>query len=178
MLYQLKYTNSRGEVLEFKPNENLFVNPTEVVVHGSFPYRLQTFEGFGEVGANIGTTKAPYQDGSTIVDRTLEERFPYLRFFIIAKDWDELSKYRRKAGRVFNPKLSGKFELRYGENVFVLNANPESVPVFGSEDMVGKSQLVSVNFIAPNPYWQTESITEEPTFEPLFHFPFEGEFEM
>src|SRR5699024_6843259 len=39
-------------------------------------------------------------------------------------------------------------------------------------------QKALINLSCPNPYWQSPGITEEPAFEPLFEFPFEGEFEM
>ena len=173
MFYKLKYTNENGEVLDFKPSVNKFTDLSEINTDVKYPYRLQKFEGFGELKSNIDTVKAPYQDGSTIVGMTFAERYPYLQFIIDAKDYDALSDYRRKAIRILNPKLDGKFELNYGEHTFVLDVKPESVPVFGDEDVAGRTQAVSINFIAANPYWKSPIIQEEPmaAFVELFEFP-------
>ncbi|MEL3959650.1 phage tail family protein [Caldifermentibacillus hisashii] len=178
MLYKLKYINERGESIEFKGNQYDFQEPTEFKNKTTNPFNLIRFEGFGEVGANVQLQKAPFQDGSTHIETQLEERHPYLEFVIVANDWNTLSMYRQTVSQVFNPKINGRFELSFDNKTYVLDSIPESVPFFADEDAVGRSQVVSVNFICPSPYWKSPTIEEQPTFEPLFQFPFEGVFEI
>lgn len=181
MLYELKYINNHGESIIFGSNNYEFTDT--ISKDGELPrstFSLMKFEGFGEVMANIQLQKAPYQDGSTHIDTVLDERTPYIEFLIQAKDFYQLSSLRKVVSRVFNPKISGIIELSYGGNTYTINAKPEHVPVFVDEglDALGTVQTASLSFICPNPYWQSDTITEEPTFEALFEFPYEGEFEM
>lgn len=173
MLYKLKYINERGESIEFKGNQYDFQEPIEFKNKTTNPFNLIRFEGFGEVGANVQLQKAPFQDGSTHIDTRLQERNPYLEFVIVADDWSNLSNYRKHVARVFNPKINGRFELSYDDKTYVLESIPENVPFFADEDAVGKSQVVSVNFVCPNPYWKSPTIQEEPmaAFVELFEFP-------
>ncbi|WP_346206822.1 phage tail domain-containing protein [Caldifermentibacillus hisashii] len=178
MLYKLKYINERGESIEFKGNQYDFQEPIEFKNKTTNPFNLIRFEGFGEVGADVQLQKAPFQDGSTHIDTRLQERNPYLEFVIVSDDWSNLSNYRKYVSSVFNPKINGRFELSFDNKTYVLDSIPESVPFFADEDTVGRSQVVSVNLICPNPYWKSPTIEEQPTFEPLFQFPFEGAFQM
>ena len=62
--------------------------------------------GLGEVEVGIESQKAPYQDGSTYIDNTLENRALSMEGTIIAKgNPDALPAARRKLQRVLNPKL-------------------------------------------------------------------------
>src|SRR5690606_17919818 len=105
--------------------------------------------------------KAPFQDGSTHIDTVREERNPYMEFVILSDGWNNLSSYRQHVSRDFNSKINGRFELTYDDKAFVLDCIPESVPFFADEDAVGRSQVVSVNFICPNPYWQTVHVSSK-----------------
>lgn len=156
MVYKLTYINENGDRIEFKGAGNEFIAPLSapIIVEGG--YRLINFEGFGEVGAQISTTKSPYQDGSTHTGTTLNERYPRIEFIMVANSFESLSNLRKHASRVFNPKIKGQFKLEYGANHYVLDVIPEHVPSFMSEDMVGKTQKASVDLIAPNPYWLSE----------------------
>lgn len=182
MQYGLKYINVMGEFIQFGGRANTFVDTVATIEasekHPS--YSLIKFEGFGEVGADVQLQKAPYQDGSTHIDTMLDNRHPYIEFVIRADNYDQLSIYRKHVSKVFNPKVSGKIELLIGDKTYFIDAIPEHAPNFTDDgsDAVGKVQIASLNLICPNPYWQSETITEEPTFEALFVFPFEGEFEM
>lgn len=173
MLYELTYINERGESVSFKGSQYNFREPGGQKDHFSNPFSLIKFEGFGEVGADVQLQKAPFQDGSTHIGTQLEERHPYLEFAIVAKDWNGLSLYRQTVSRVFNPKINGRFELSYDNKTFILYSIPESVPHFADEDTVGRSQVVSINFVSPNPYWQSEQIISEPmtAYRGLFRFP-------
>jgi Phage tail protein len=111
----------------------------------------------------------------------LQERAISLEVVILARDTTTLLRQRQHLASIFNPKL-GPGTLRYenGETVREIEAVPDGVPVFpsGRENRGLTFQKALVNLLCPDPYWRSPEITEEPTFEPLFTFPFEGVFEM
>ncbi len=160
MFYEIKYKNSVGEEVHFKAEKkgNLFVAPDKPSIPSSGnPYRLMMFEGLGEVAAEMHLSKSFAQDGSTHSSTVLSERHPYLQFVLVGKDWEDLSRIRRQATRVFNPKSKGILEFSYGANAYVLKVIPESLPVYSQEDTSGKTQVASVSLVAPNPYWQNKA---------------------
>ncbi len=146
----------------------------------SAPFLLQSIEGLGDVDADIQTQKAPFQDGSTYIDSVLQERAISLEIVILA-DKSTLLKQRQFLASVFNPKL-GPGTLRYenGETIREIEAVPDGVPVFpsGRDNRGPTFQKAMINLLCPDPHWKSTEITEEPTFEPLFQFPFEGIFEI
>ena len=164
-MQRIIFTNARGQSVELK---------------SSAPFLLQSINGLGDVDADIQIQKAPFQDGSTYIDSVLQERPISLEVVILA-DKSILLEKRQYLASVFNPKL-GKGVLRYenGETIREIEAVPDGVPTFPSgQDNRGPTfQKALVNLICPNPYWKSTEITEEPTFEPLFQFPFEGVFEI
>lgn len=164
MFYQLKYTNDLGDSIRF----------------GGDDYKIIELEGFGDVRADIQLQKSPYQDGSTHIDTTLEERPLYIKFLIMADDYSGLVAMRRFLGKVFNPKVGGKFTITLEGKDYEISCQSEHVPSFpdSGTDAVGKMQTGSVNLLAPNPYWRSTTVTEEPAFEPRFRFPFGGPFIM
>lgn len=164
MFYQLKYTNDLGDSIRF----------------GGDDYKIIELEGFGDVGADIQLQKSPYQDGSTHIDTVLEERPLYIKFLIMADDYSGLVAMRRHSGRVFNPKIGGTFTITHDGEDYEICCRSEHVPSFpdSGTDSVGRMQTVSVNFLAPNPYWRSTTVTEEPAFEPRFRFPVRGPFIM
>lgn len=163
-MFKLQYTNSRGQSIE------LF----------SAPFRLSKVEGLGEVDAYIQTQSSPYQDGDTLIDVMLQPRHISIELKIVGNDAAETEANRKRFASVFNPKL-GLGELRYvrGAEVKVIKVVAEAVPSFpdGSTNRGATFQKTLLFLKAPNPYWQSTKITEEPAFVPLFEFPFEGEFE-
>lgn len=164
-MFKLLFTNSKGESIE------LFGRP----------FRLLRFEGLGDVEADVQRQKSPFQDGTTYIDSVLEDKSFEIELKITAKNQDELAYYRKKLASVFNPKLGlGILKRIESDEVMQIEAIPESVPFFpdGASNRSRTFQRAVINMIAPNPYWQSPSITEEPAFEGLFEFPFEGEFEM
>lgn len=163
----LKFTNTRGESISFNKI-------------GSF-FHANKIEGLGEVDADIQMQKAPYQDGSSFTDSILEPRA--INFEVVVKgDSDTLiSERRSELARVLNPKLGeGILEITYGSVVRIINAVADHVPSYpsGNDNRGNGYQIGLVDLICPNPYWKSTTVTEEPAFEPLFSFPFEGEFQM
>jgi hypothetical protein len=164
-MQRIIFTNARGQSVELK---------------SSAPFLLQSIDGLGDVDADTQTQKSPFQDGSTYIDSVLQERAISLEVVILA-DKSTLLEKRQYLASVFNPKL-GKGVLRYenGETIREIEAVPDGVPVFpsGKENRGPTFQKALVNLLCPNPFWKSPEITEEPTFEPLFQFPFEGVFEI
>jgi hypothetical protein len=164
-MQRIIFTNTKGQSVELK---------------SSAPFLLQSIDGLGDVDADTQTQKSPFQDGSTYIDSVLQERAISLEIVILA-DKSTLLEKRQYLASVFNPKL-GKGVLRYenGEIIREIEAVPDGVPVFpsGKENRGPTFQKALVNLLCPNPFWKSPEITEEPTFEPLFQFPFEGVFEI
>lgn len=163
---RMTFTNSSGESITFRLGS---------------PFMINNVEGLGEVGADIQTQKAPFQDGSTFIDAVMVERDISFNVTIKGKSDTEVSQHRATLGRVFNPKLGiGTLRYQYGDIVRVIEATPTHVPNFpsGNENRGSQFQIALLDLIAHDPYWKTEGIEGEPTFEPLFQFPFSGEFQM
>lgn len=175
-MYELIYTNDRGQKINFINDAYRFIDTNAPSLDNQSGFRLIGFEGFGDTESDIQTQKSPYKDGSIFIDSVFDNKYPMLEFIIEAKDYKELSRLRKYANSVFNPKINGVFKITIDDEDYQLNAIPEHLPMFaiGSDDAVGKKQTTSVDFMCPNPYWQSESVTGEPAFEPRFHFPFKN----
>lgn len=143
------------------------------------PYILSSFEGLGGVDADVQRQKSPYQDGSTHIDTLLMDRPIPLTFSIMADSHLELVQHRKHLSSVCNPKLRGELRFEDENIVRVIDVECENSPFFPSGDSRGPIyQIGTIDWIALNPYWKSPSIEEQPTFEPLFQFPFEGAFQM
>lgn len=161
----LTFTNSRGESITFRNGSSFFIN---------------SVEGLGDVDAEIQMQQAPYQDGLSYIDSVLTTRHISFQVNIRGVDDTDISQKRSKLAALFNPKLGpGTLEYRYGEVVRIIDAVAEHVPKFpsGFDNRGRQHQVGLVDLICPNPYWRSTSIIEEPAFESLFEFPFEGEYE-
>ncbi len=164
-MFKLIYTNSAGESIE------LFGRP----------YRLTSVEGLGDVEADVQTQKAPYQDGESLIDTVLEPRYMSVELKIVGDDLSDIERKRRHLAKVFNPKLQlGTLKYIRGDMVRQIKVVAESVPSFpdGSTNRGRTFQKALIFLRAPNPYWQSTRVTEEPAFEPRFRFPIRGPFIM
>ena len=144
-------------------------------------FLLANINGLGDVEANIQMQQAPYHDGATFVDSTLETRIITFEVMIVGKDDTDVSHKRSQLARIFNPKLGeGIIEYRYGDVVRIIDAVAESIPKFGAgfANRGFRHQKSLIDLVCPNPYWRSTFIAEEPIFEPMFQFPFEGDFQM
>lgn len=159
MFYQLKYTNDLGDSIHF----------------GGDDYKIIALEGFGDVGADMQLQRSPYRDGSTHIDSLLEERPIYINFVMMADDYSGLVAMRRKLGQVFNPKVGGTLMITHEGEDYEISCRSEHVPSFpdSGTDAVGKMQTVSVDLLAPDPYWRSTMVVEEPmsSFVGLFELP-------
>jgi hypothetical protein len=145
------------------------------------PFLLNSVDGLGDVDAEIQTQKTPFQDGSTYIDSILVSRPLSMEVSIHGDDSVDTQRKRVLLSSILNPKL-GLGLLRYENDngTKEILAAIDNVPVFPSgQGNRGRTyQRALINFICPSPYWRSLDITEEPTFEPMFQFPFEGTFEM
>jgi len=163
----LKFTNTRGESVTFNEFGSHFL--------------ANEINGLGDVDADVQTQKAPYQDGTTFLDSILTPRMINFKLIILGSNDNEISSRRSELARVFNPKLGeGVLKIVYGNVVRVIDAVAEHVPIYqsGNDNRMSSYQYGLIDLICPNPYWKSTTVTEEPAFEPLFSFPFEGVFEI
>lgn len=162
---KLTYTSANGDVIHF---------------YGP-PFYLISVNGLGDVEADNQLQKYPFQDGGTRVGSLLSERVIPVEFLIEGKTYKEVSEARVRLARAFNPKLELGI-LRYDNGFIVreIKACAESVPIYpdGSGNRAESIQKGIVTLLCPNPYWKSLEVVEEPAFQPLFQFPFEGTFEM
>jgi hypothetical protein len=140
-MQKVTFTNARGE---------------SIIFSDSPPYLLLSFTGTGEIPTDIGTQKAPYQDGVTYVDSMLQGRPLDIQCEISATTPEELFSLRREISKVFNPKLGeGIISYEYYGEIKEIKVAVENPPSFPSGN--GASGLVyqvsSISLFAANPYW-------------------------
>jgi hypothetical protein len=130
-------------------------NGESITLSNQAPYFLETIDGIGEVGVAIESQKSPYQDGSTYIDNTLENRALTMEGMIVTKD-DALLAARRLMQRVVNPKL-GEVTITYrqGEQLKEIKAIAETTPVFpGGQGNAGwYYQKYLLYLICHQPFW-------------------------
>ncbi len=121
------------------------------------PFFLEKIEGVGEVGVSIESQKAPYQDGSTYIDNTLENRAINIEGTIITKsNPDALLAARRRMQRVLNPK-TGEVIITYQQRdqVKEITGIAETTPVFpggqGSKGLYYQKFLL--HLLCHQPFW-------------------------
>lgn len=159
---RITYTNPQGVSFEF--SEDILIS----------------LNGLGDVEADNQRQQSPFQDGSTYIDSLVGERVVDINFVLRSDNYGGIIDKRRDVSKATNPKL-GLGKLIYESDGYLrqIEAVAESAPIFPDGD--GRNQQYqkgTLSFLCPDPYWKTPSIEEEPTFEGLFSFPFEGSFEM
>lgn len=159
-MFKLQFKNSLNQEIE------LF----------SSPFHLSKVEGLGEVGAELQTVRAPYQDGETLIDTLMESRYITIELTIRGKEASETEVYRRYFASVFNPRL-GLGELKYvrGNEEKVIKVVAEAVPSFpdGPSNRGRQFQKTLLFLRAPDPYWKTatDSVEQLVTFSGGLTFP-------
>lgn len=121
------------------------------------PFFLEKVGGLGELGVGIESQKAPYQDGSTYINNTLENRALSMEGMIITKsNPGAVPTERRRMQRVLNPKL-GEVVIAYrrGEAVKEIRGIAESTPVFPEgRGLKGHHyQKFLLHLICHQPFW-------------------------
>lgn len=158
---RLTYENSRGDKIVFYLS----------------PFLIESLEGIDGTEVDIQTQQSPYQDGSSYIDTMLQPRFIDLEGSIMNTDFVEIRKYRREISRACNPKLGlGLITLELDGDIKQIEGVVEDITF--PERGQAPWQDFMLTWKCPNPYWKSPKVTEEPAFEPKFHFPFAGPFVM
>ena len=143
---RLTYENARGEEVEFYLS----------------PLLIEGLEGIGEVGADIQSQTAPFQDGDTFIDAQLEPRFIDLSGKILERNKVKIREHRQQIINVCNPKKGlGKLRLELDGSTQFIYAIPETVPTFPERSM-DVWQDFEINWFCPNPYWRSPNETTKP----------------
>jgi hypothetical protein len=162
MVNELTFTNSQGK---------------EIVFTNHAPYILAKLQGMGNVDGIIQLQKAPFQDGSTLIDSILSERLITFEVGISVSNPQELSMKRTELASILNPRL-GKGTLRYKSTMGTkeIVAVSDHVPTFpgGTENRGKCIQKAMVSLLCPSPYWMDISPTniKLEDFVANFRFPF------
>ncbi|PAE24081.1 phage tail domain-containing protein [Bacillus sp. 7894-2] len=161
MLYEISYTNERGQTIDFDLSPQL---------------KALSFEGFGEVEADVQSHRSPYQDGSRFIDSILHERPLEIMFMITGSSDYDIAQTRRNLSQVFNPKIPGTLTVIASGRTFLINVVPEHVPTFpsGPSNQGARYQKGAIDLIAHDPYWrEPQQVSHALTaYEGLFSFPF------
>ncbi len=135
---ELIITNQKGE---------------SITLGNQAPYFLEVLDGIGEVPVVIESQKSPYQDGSTYIDNTLENRAITIEGMIVTKfNPETIKEARRKMQRVLNPKL-GEVKIIYqGKKI---RGIVETTPIFpdGQGNKGFYYQKYLINLLCHNPFW-------------------------
>ena len=143
---RLTYENARGEEVEFYLS----------------PLLIESLEGIGEVGADIQSQTAPFQDGDTFIDAQLEPRFIDLSGKILERNKVKIREHRQQIINVCNPKKGlGKLTLELDGSTQFIYAIPETVPTFPERSM-DVWQDFEIDWFCPNPYWRSPNETTKP----------------
>ncbi|HEX9062631.1 MAG TPA: phage tail family protein [Clostridia bacterium] len=142
---KLIYENEKGESITFDTFP---------------PFFLSNVNGIDGIKNIFSTQKSPYQDGNTLLNKTLDVRDISLSGLIIGKNLDEIKAYRRQMLKVFNPKLSGELTYIYNDSKKKIKCEVENAPSF-SEDNVTRVQKFVVNLYCNDPFWTDAVETQQ-----------------
>ena len=137
-------------------------------------YLLLSFEGFEQPSTDIQMSKAPYQDGKTLIDDIFDERVITLTFAIFGDTQQELFDRRALVNQKFNSRL-GLGTLRFEQvdgNTYYLDTITKSINFTKSTE--SSHTIAVIQLIAPNPFWYDPTQIERIMvgFSGGFSFPF------
>jgi phage-related protein len=138
---KLIFTNSRGE---------------SVALGDTFPYLIGAIEGLGAVNAVLQTQKAPYQDGVSYLDNSLEPRTLSIAVMIRAETREQVMQRRSHLLRVFSPKLFlGTLRIEYDGIIREIPAISETAPAFpdDKENTGAGWQKCLLTLFCPSPFF-------------------------
>jgi phage-related protein len=138
----------------------------DVAIFGEIPYTVTSIDGLDPVAINIQETRAPYQDGSTYLDCTLDTRTISIEGAIVDKQaWGDVDEERLELIRLMNPK-SGQGELLITlpgpggvDYTYKCNAIPRSAPRMGNRGQ--GFQRFQVQFYCTDPYLYATNDSEQ-----------------
>lgn len=159
------FTNARGQSVELK---------------NSRPFVMEYLSGKGDVSADVQMQSAPFQDGMTYIDSTLQSRSLSMQVSIMAESQNDLLEKRHYLASVFNPKLGpGTVIYENGDMRREIKALSENVPVFptGKDNVSARYQRAIINLLCPSPFWEDVNLEKYKledfvgNFRFSFHFP-------
>lgn len=131
-------------------------NGETMALHNHVDVLVQLLEGTGEAPVTLQMSKAPFQDGQTLIDQVLEPREMTIQLLIKGNDRQELWDKRRKLTRLFNPKL-GLGTLRWEQDngtayaiKAVCDGGIEYPEGAGQGDRL---QTAMIHLLSPDPAW-------------------------
>lgn len=130
------YENELGESIE---------------ISHSLPFFLEEITGIDGIKNEIHRYKAVGQDGTTIEDKSLDEREINIIGKIRGTSRGDVLYCRRKLIRIFNPKLKGKLKYSYGGIIKEIDVEVEESPVFAKSN-VWRVQRFMINLLGPDPF--------------------------
>lgn len=159
---RLTFTTSQGHTLDLNQDSGLLFNYVD---------------GIGDVEANLYTQIAPFQDGGTYIDSTLQMRTIAFIVNIVGNGDDDISYKRGLLSSYFNPKLGeGILSYTYGSKTRILRCVSQHVPQFatGMDNRRDNYQRASVTLLCPIPFWEDEfeKRFKLEDFGSAFKFPF------
>ena len=137
-------------------------------------YLLLGFEGFEQPSTDIQMSKAPYQDGKTLIDDIFDERVITLTFAIFGDTQQEIFDRRALVNQKFNSRL-GLGTLRFDQvdgNTYCLDVITKSINF--TKSIESSYTIAVIQLIAPNPFWYDPTQIERIMvgFSEGFSFPF------
>ena len=137
-------------------------------------YLLLGFEGFEQPSTDIQMSKAPYQDGKTLIDDIFDERLITLTFAIFGDTQQEIFDRRALVNQKFNSRL-GIGTLIFNQvngNTYYLDVITKSINF--TKSIESSYTIAVIQLIAPNPFWYDPTQIERIMvgFSGGFSFPF------
>lgn len=124
-------------------------------------YNVVGVDGLSKSVANLMAQKAPYQNGTNLIDSSLEERNCSIELVVKGQNRKELQERKRKLINAFSP-AHGLAELIYtdpeGDN-YVLEAIVDEGPNMPRRAKNIIHQPAVINLMAPDPTWRSEELT-------------------
>ena len=161
---------SRTEYLSFINSEGLEFNITPP------NYLLINAGCFGLAPLDIKLSKAPYQDGKTLIDEVYDERNFDIEFTIFASDKQTLFNRRLNVVNRFSPYLGlGQLKWRQVDgSTYYLDCLVKKIKFPQGVAQGTKHQKVLMQMVAPNPFWYDSTQIEKIMvgFSGGFSFPF------
>lgn len=166
--------------ITWTPNSDSYIT-TPLVIGGSHEdtYSLLRgqFGGFSGAATEDYTTKAPFQDGSTLHASVASERTLTMTFRVNGTSFDDVNTKKRDISGYFAPGLGvGTLDIEFPDGrEYRLNAVPYGAPIF--DDIAGgrpDHTVCTVMLVAYSPFWfdPTETTEEMALYGSGFTIPF------
>lgn len=136
-----------------------------VIVLDDTLYGITKLDGVASPTGDLQEQKAPYQDGSSLIDFLLNPREITVEGVIaVGLNLALRYEYRKTMATVLNPKLglgTLAYENDYGS--WQINAIPQGL-IFNSRNANEGNQGYQISFYCPDPYWEATNYTQVNVF--------------